>query len=289
MSELYKSTWLLTGTDAQNAIIRRALDRIKFPWDRIVALDKPIPIGWMNLNTSERVALLERYLDASGLQVRYSGDEHDHPDKIPGHVHVEDEDGNEGHGILRKIGDRWMIAGVFWTDGRIYIDISLESRPEVAQEVVSAEVAHAVDYGLPLSDDKKNRISAIFHPSSTDTHTWWERQDYGSEYYTLVGEAFMALFTHAYSDMQPWQDPFTHKSTKELGVKLQQILGIPQVGSNPAVKVISLKGYRTFHKPSHYLSRWEANPVTKPRIVWWASAEAARAAGLVACKVCKAV
>lgn len=286
--EIYKNTWSLQGTPNQNNIIRAALDRIKFPWDRIVALNKPIPIGWMDLNTSERTAVLNEYLDASGLQVRFDAG-HDHevdPNKIPGHVHLLDEQGNEGHGILRRLADRWIIAGVFWTDGRIYIDIRLESQPEIAQEVVSAEVAHAVDYGLPLNDTQKSKIIMLFHPSGGDSHTWWERQSYGAEYYTLVGEAFMALFTHAYSDMEPWQDPFTHKSTRELGNKLHSVLGISPVGS---ARVISLRGYRTFHKPSHYLARWESNPLTKTRIRYWDSTDAARAAGLVACKICKPV
>lgn len=149
------------------------------------------------------------------------------------HLHTLDADGNEGHAVARPIEARWMIAGVFWTDGRIKIDIRLRDRPAVAREVCSAELAHAVDYGLPYTDAQKAKLMALFHPEGPDDHTWWEKQDYGAEYWSLVGEAAMALFTYAYSEMVPWQDPFVHKATKAMAPRVHQILGAPPTDGAP--------------------------------------------------------
>ncbi len=223
------------GTAAQQAIIGQAKDRIHFPWDRLTQYTRVL-VGWMNLNTAAQLELVAKTLSAStGKRPGSALEEHPHdPAKIPGHIHETDAEGNEGHGILRYVEGRWMIAGMFWSDGRIYIDISLESQPAVAQEVFSAECAHLVDYGLPLTDQMKAELGKLFHPGGADTHTWWERQSYGSEYYTLMGEGFMAMFTHAYSDMEPWQDAFTHKSTRAMAADVHRILGVqPTTGGTP--------------------------------------------------------
>lgn len=99
----------------------------------------------------------------------------------------------EGHTISRpsdwfgEAKGRYMTAGEFSEDRWIKIDIRLENRPDDAREVLSAETAHAVDYGLPLSEAQKTAIMRLFHGGGTDVHTWWESIDYSSEYYTLGG------------------------------------------------------------------------------------------------------
>ena len=47
-------------------------------------------------------------------------------------------------------------------DGRAQIDVRLLSRPDSAREVLSAEIAHAVDYGLPLLEPQKAGIKRLF-------------------------------------------------------------------------------------------------------------------------------
>lgn len=265
----------LVGTGNQNSILAPVFSGMTFPWEKITQLPHfPVPISWDNLNDGTlRAAKTEDDVSQMALNptVRKHGD------------------GPEGHAISRPMADgRMGIAGVFWTDGRIKIDISLESHPASAREVLSAELAHAVDYGLPLTSQMKAQLSSLLHPQGADQHTWWEKVDYGSEYYTLVGEAFMAMFTHAfYPGVEPWQTPFTHKSTAAMGPQVRAIMGIG-TGTTQA-KVYSLKGYRTFHKPTHFVPGWNANPATRPRVMAWDSAAKARAAGLVACKVCKPV
>lgn len=215
----------LEGTDVQQQILREGLERIKFPWAKLTGYSRPILIGWKNLN-AQHEARMRGYLQASGIYHDDHVHEPDDPDKVPGHVDLEDEYGH-GHGIVRYVEGRWLIAGVFYPgSGRIFVDTSLEQYPADAQEVVSAEIAHLVDYGLPMTDTQRGQVIKIFHPDNADTHTWWEVQNYGSEYYTLVGESFMALFTHAYSDMEPWQAAFTHKSTKDMAPVVWGILDI---------------------------------------------------------------
>lgn len=274
----------LLGTENQVSILDSVFrsgssEFIAFPWGKLSQLRWPVPISWDDLNDGTLRAAME-------------------PGAEPVHPHYHG-DGVEGHGISRpgtlfgEPSQRFMIAGVFWTDGRIKIDIRLENRPEAAREVLSAELAHAVDYGMPITDEQKVGLTKVLHPGGTDQHTWWEKADYGSEYYTLVGEGFMALFTHSYSKMEPYQDPFVHKSHVSMAPKVHTILNTPPIGQQeppapPAVmKVYSLQGYRTYHKVTHYVPQWRSNPATVVRIKSWATAKAAQNVGLSACKVCK--
>ncbi len=89
----------------------------------------------------------------------------------------------------------------------------------------------------------------LLHGSEADAHTWWEREDYNSEYNTLAGEAWMALFTHSYSGMEPYQDPFVHKSRIEMAPAVHQILGIPPVTTAPSA--LELHG-QILHTRFHY-------------------------------------
>lgn len=268
-----KDTWELIGTTKQIEILLPVFtiespSFISFPWNKIVALPrKPIPISWGNLNDGTLLVGASK-------------------DRIATHPHIHDMDGNLGHGISRpSVEGRLMIAGVFWSDGRIKIDTSLENRPSVAREVLSAEIAHAVDYGMPFTDQHKALLTKLLHGGGTDQHTWWERQNYGSEYYSLVGEAWMALFTHSYSGMTPWQDPFLHKSTKAMAPQVHTILGVQPILQTS--KVYSLRGYKIFHLRTHLVSSWLADPKTRGRVQEWPNAVNAVANGKVPCRVCK--
>lgn len=194
-------TWVLRGTASQNAVLRPVFDPaaesfIAFPWAQgIKALAKPIPITWADLNPPAGSAKES----AAAAEIAH-----------------------------RRIKGRWMVAGVFWTDGRIMIDIRLESRPDVAREVLAAEIAHAVEYGMPFTTGIKAALMSLLDPSP-DTHTWWEQRDYSGEYYALGGEAWMALFTYSYSRMVPGQDLFVHKATREMAPRVHAILGIDPV------------------------------------------------------------
>lgn len=253
-------TWVLRGTETQNAILRPVFQSgsasyVAFPWERIrsaQALPRfPVPISWDDLNDGtfgEREA-------KPGVMVADAGF------RRPLNPHlVRGEE--EGHTISRpsdwfgETKGRFMTAGVFWTDGRIKIDIRLEGKPDNAREVLSAEIAHAVDYGLPLSEAQKTAIMRLFHGGGTDAHTWWERIDYSSEYYTLVGESWMALFTHSFSNMEPWQDPFEHKSARAMALDVHRILGIAPVGTGPLPFELRGRAWRTRYGNAYAELTW---------------------------------
>jgi len=230
------SAFDLQGTDAQNTIIKQAVDRITFPWEKITAIRKPIPVGWRDLN--------------GGSSMRFAslgGDLHDET-KIPDHVHVVGPNGEEGHGVARFFdakdgeGARWWTAGVFWWGGGsagIDIDVRCEAQPGIAREVFSAEAAHFADLGMPYTPTMKDQITRLLHPGGLDDHTYWWPEDvglpYGGQpYFACMGETNMGLWTHAYSDMTPYTEPFPHKSTRAMAPEVHRILGAPPVGASPA-------------------------------------------------------
>ena len=194
---IYKNKFNLTGTAEQQAIVTGALDKIFFPWERLRFPTEPVEIGWRDLN-------------ARGLT---------------GEAARKHESGTVG-----IIEGRRYTLGIFYThSGRIYIDSYLVRYPEIAASTVSAEIAHAVDYFLPLTDGQRMDIMALMHNGNSEDHghSWWEKHDYGMEYYTLVGEAFMQAFTVAYSDIDFGNaNDFAHSITKEQALKLRQIIGI---------------------------------------------------------------
>ena len=196
---VYKNTWNLTGTVQQQQIVKEALDHIFFPWERLNLPNKPVEIGWTNLNAQ---ALQGEQPEAKKHQ----------------------------SGTIGIIDGRQYVLGIFYTHtGKIYIDNYLVKYPEIAKSTVSAEIAHAVDYFLPLTDAMKHEIMALMHGGSyaEHGHTWWEKNDYSTEYYTLMGESFMQAFTVAYSDI-PFGNTsdFTHSIKLTDGPKLRQIMGI---------------------------------------------------------------
>jgi hypothetical protein len=308
----------LQGTEAQKAILAGCFtpgdpNFIAFPWGKLSPPSTPIPIGWMDLNAAVRDSIRwaneERVRDPD-----YRVEAHPHsghpggkpffteggallnpvvevngeldPRRTPGHVHVHDEHGNEGHGIIRKVTGRYWVAGVFWTDGRIYVDTRCQEELDVAREVVSAELAHSVDYFLPLSDGQKNALMGLWHPGGLDPHSWWEIHDYGSEYYTLGGEAFMAAFTLAYSSITPDQSAFEHKTRPEQAAKVRAILGVHKVGAPTLGETVVRVGQRTkFHRttcPFVRVARAFGRPTSEH-----ARADAIRRLTLSPCKVCK--
>jgi len=225
---------------------------IAFPWERIDALPRfPVPISWDDLNDGT----FGEHEAKEDLIVADAGE------RRPLNPHLVRGD-EEGHAISRPSDwfgeprERFMTAGVFWTDGRIKIDIRLESRPDSAREVLSAEIAHAVDYGLPLFELHKAAIMRLFHVGGADAHTWWEREEYSSEYYTLVGESWMALFTHSYSNMEPWQDPFVHKSVRAMVPEVHRILGIAPVGTEPLAFELHGRAWRTRYGNAYAELTW---------------------------------
>lgn len=234
--------WTLTGTARQQEIVRGAFEQIKFPFDRLTLPGSP-ELGWRDLN---------------GGEFRSHQDEH--------------HEGDKPEPLMGRMGEqRNYILGVFYPgSARIYLDNALVDYPEIAQATVSAEIAHAVDEFLPLSDAQRDTIMSLLHGDFPDEHSWWEKVDYSAEYYSLVGETFMILFTKAYSDI-PFgnAEDFVHSGANVTPECIRQVIGIERTDS-----FIRCGSSKVYHRPEHHLHCKSPAPISDTT-------------GLRPCKVCK--
>lgn len=232
---VYPENFTLVGNEQQQAIVADALNRIKFPWQVLKAPTGSFIIGWTDLN--------------NGSFSIYSKHHSGHK---PG----------EPFAVEKKINGRNYILGVFYpSTGDSWIDYALVDYPELAKTTVSAELAHLVDFFLPLTDEQKRELVALMHgdePHSHDPAEWWEVHDYGKEYNNLPGESFMQLFTLAYSDLAFDASQFSHSITKEEAPKVRGILGIERTDFVPAPEpakpkeYIHFRGSNVYHTKDHY-------------------------------------
>lgn len=241
------SRWKLTGTEAQIAIAREALQRIKFPFDRLTQLPGTPELGWRDLNHSD-----DWMREAKGSRFHGSNT---HGKDRPDPLEVEHE------------GRRWTLGVIFTLSGRIFIDNSLTDEPERAMAVIGAEIAHAVDFFLPMTDEQRNELLRLWGVGGT----WWEVEDYGREYFKLGGEAFMHEFVAAYSDLDFGSTgAFMHNAGVE-PEDVRRILGIERTDAARFVRFGSSKVYHEREHRQRGKSRAEITDTT----------------GLRPCKVCK--
>ncbi len=129
---------------------------------------------------------------------------------------------------------RHQALGLYWLPtaqhpaGRIEVSVSIMGDTPLAQEVFIAELAHAVDYGVPLSDAQRARIFAIVHggdPTPHGTHGWWEERGGHNYWSDWVGEVFMALFMRAFaprlSRSLEARQPWAHKVNDEMAKQVR--------------------------------------------------------------------
>lgn len=217
--------WNLTGTENQQRIMREGFGYLHFPFDRLTQLPGTPELGWRDLNSGHYAELARSLGFEPGEDARVEPDlVHRHGDN-----HHDGDRPDPLHGVID--GKRWVMGIIYTQSGRIYIDVDCESRPELAWAVLGAEIAHAVDFFLPMTDAQRNELLRLWAKPNT---TWWEVFDYGSEYYRLGGEAFMHEFVAAYSDLD-----FGDKSSflHDAGVEpadVRRILGIERTDASPA-------------------------------------------------------
>lgn len=179
----------VSGSTAQQQIVRDALAACDFPWERLLpglaeqTRRTSIPVEWADLS---------RFADTPPSATA-------HPLRADG-----------GGGTL----------GLFWYDGRIQIERSLVSRPSLAAEVFLAEAAHAVDV-FYATDPERAAIAAAWHPAGPDGHGWFD----SGAYETWMGEAFMGAFIRAFAPSVPVTlTQFTHPATPEIAAVVRRIL-----------------------------------------------------------------
>lgn len=244
----------LQGTERENAIIRDALARSDFPWERLAPGLKEqtgrdaIPVEWADLS---------RY--ASAFEA------HDHS-----HVH---EGTDEAHIIEGREGGRRAAWGLAWYSGRITIERKLVDRPKVAQDVFLSEVAHMVDF-FYLSPEQRVALFGLYHGGEVPPHDHgWFEETGNPSYWAWVGESFMAGFVYAFSDLEPYSaEMFDHPSTPEMREPIRAI-----VLGETAHPVFGLARSSVFHDEHAGIRR----------DVVWSTRDEAVAAGRRPCGVCK--
>lgn len=196
----------IRGTEHQRSLVEAALARCDFPFERLTAglrqqwNKDTISVEWADLDTTSSVV----------LEVGRAG---------------------RAHRVKPNVESRDRVLGTAWTDGRIYIDYSCESDPELAAEVFLSEAAHQVDF-FYLTDDDREAIWDIYHDAAGDIgdhgHNWFDE----GAYETWVGESLMAGFTRAYSDVHISLSQFTHVTTDEVARELREAI-TPELGPPP--------------------------------------------------------
>lgn len=146
------------------------------------------------------------------------------------HAHIEG-----GH----LLGDpaRRAALGLYWLPtsehpaGRIELEQSIIGDTALAQEVFLAEAAHAVDYGVPLSDEQRQQIATIVHggdPTPHGTHGWFEERGGTSYFGDWLGEVWMSLFMRAFAPALPRpleaRQPWTHRVDDAMATQIRALL-----------------------------------------------------------------
>jgi hypothetical protein len=138
------------------------------------------PLGRIRVRTGHKVPVTVADLSRYAASI----------DPETGHAHVHDEAGNEAH-----------LLG------------ALRSSPELAREVLVAELAHAVDYGA-MTDGQRAQVVALFDWKGVGSPAkGWFEEEGEQGYWRWRGERWMGLFCSAYAptlprpleNSQPWQ------------------------------------------------------------------------------------
>lgn len=241
------TTFDVAGTPAQRALVERALARCDYPFAALPG--NPIPVGWADLSRAAAAALA-----------------------VP---------------VERDVDGRRRVLGLYYPPPyeRILLDVSLEADPDLAAEVLLAEAAHAVDYRQLRPRGLRRAVWDALHPDqppltveppeSGDVahgHSWF---DGPAGYETWVGEAFMAAFVRAFSDV-PDTFASAHPVSAAVAAEVRRVL-LDQPSPPPGGRVFRGRRRTVYH---------DAHRGVAP-VEWYDTAAAAAGAGLRPCGVCR--
>lgn len=217
MRRRHSWTFDLSGiTDpAHRDVVQSALNACSYPFGRIRRnTGRKVPVA---------VSDLSRFAVALDAQ---------------GHGHVHSEAGEHGH-LLGAPEARKAPLGLYWLPttqhpaGRIELHSGIMGDTALAQEVFLAEAAHAVDYGVPLTDEQRLQIAQAYHDSNphdhspSNPHGWFEEKG-ERDYFDWIGESFMSGFMAAYAPKLPrpleQRQPWAHKTTPEVVRVIRKVL-----------------------------------------------------------------
>lgn len=204
----------------QRDVLQAALNEVTYPLGRILQ------------NTGHKVPVTVADLSRYAAQLGKSA-----------HAHVHrDVDGEEqtGHLLGSPVGNsaaggkaRAAALGLYWLPtrgqpaGSIQVDAgALEENPDLAREVMVAELAHAVDYGV-MSDTQRETIRKAYEDQPGEKADWFE--EHGEQnYWAWAGESFMEGFTRAYAPTLPRplsaSQPWVHTTTDRIVATIRRTL-----------------------------------------------------------------
>jgi hypothetical protein len=234
--------------DHQADVLVPAIDAGSFPWSKLAPVI---------LRDVGRDHIPTQLSDLSRYGARAAGE----------HSHNHDE--------VHVLEARGRVLGLFWTDYRIECDQSL--RGDLAAEVLWSEAAHAIDQAM-LTEEQRFEIIDALHPEGPDEHTWWEKLDYGGEYTTLLGEAWMEVVVEAYTPLKATIN-LHHEVTPHVIDVARRIL-TPELVEPAAPAVAPFFGLRN-SKVVH-----DAHEGIERQVEWTTLADAI-AAGRRPCRVCR--
>lgn len=291
-------------------LVARSFARGAYPWhtlaDRLAAKTgrRSIPID---------VADLSRYGQAAAavseapepIGVVHLEDAHDHehgppvgPDELLAlEGWIKHEHPTEGGDTAHLIAYRRRALGLAWYSGRITLEVSLLDEPDLAAEVLWAELAHMVDF-FGMTGAQRRAIYAAFHADAVDPladHGHGSPEDWfgdaiSLDYWFQVGEALMGGFVLAFTDVRPQLGGFAHAATPAFAAAIREALvptppppadvaPTPDVASDPpeTAAYFGVDGSGVFHDSHRGVDRE----------VEWASYADATAAGRRPCGVCR--
>lgn len=249
------------------SIVQDAVDACDFPW-MLLAPQLKQEVNRLVIPVDE--ADLSRW----GRNARGIVNDHSH-----GHDHSH---GN--HVLYAGTGVRRAALGLAWYSGKVSLEKTLYTQPDLAKEVFLAEAAHMVDF-FYMSDAQRDAIKRAYHdePHEQHAHEDWFEEGGVQDYWSWVGESFMSGFMRAYAPRlaRPLEirQPWVHKSTDDIARQIREALTPAPEEPELSVKVFGDKDGKTYHDIHRH-----------PHIsrdIEWNSPEEAEEAGRQQCRVCK--
>jgi hypothetical protein len=217
--------WDLQGTEEQNWIIEGALMLCDFPWEELNR--DTIPVEWADLSIYGAAQTAEHALAMRAGTI----EEHDHSGAYDP--------------MVREVDGRMRVLGLAWYNGKVSIDLSLESDPLLAQEVFLSEAAHMTDF-FYMDDPLRVAVYNAAHPDDHDLpldtniedatdlghgHGWF---DVGG-YYTWLGEWYMGAFVLGFSHQFPVTIEFEHPLTQDAAEEVRHAFMLKFLEDHPVV------------------------------------------------------
>jgi hypothetical protein len=210
------------GAAEDQANLLSPVQRILFPWDLLEGELLSSGVGKITLE----------YADLSGFGI---------PLGLNGEVeeHVVDDDGNVGHVMFVEhlpyefhgAQEATRVAGLAWY-GKIQVDVSYRHNQAITDWVLSAEIAHEVDFFYLNPNGMRPALTKLAHPGGEDNHPW-----FGGDYWQQVGESWMAGLGIAYTDFVQPDPRFLHVFTAAMAPEIRRILNAERTDKQqPPVK-----------------------------------------------------